>query len=326
MTKDHHDKARTPWPPRVAGFILDAVAVTVTAFCVVSVLPAFLPMLDPRLDLLANGVPLFAVVALAVLAIVIVSRRHTAVIAVTIAGLLAPSLLMASDMVRGLAWGDTASTNAQRIKIVSANLWSSNESPRAFLEMLAREQPEILFLQEAYGMWKPALDALAPTYRFVAGCTYPNECNAVVFSNLTKVGDITPLASPYVTARLELPDRLGGGFIEVMSVHLTRPPPMAPQRDQMTEIIATANSFGPSSFIAGDFNATPWTGALRYLDNNLGLVRRTGALFSWPTPLPVAPIDHIYAGKNWHTVDIRRGPDIGSDHYPIIATFVRTKP
>jgi hypothetical protein len=62
------------------------------------------------------------------------------------------------------------------------------------------------------------------------------------------------------------------------------------------------------------------------------LERRDRAVFSWPAgpvtrwkiDLPVAflPIDHIYAGSDWRTVKIERGPrGLGSDHRPLIITL-----
>ena len=84
--------------------------------------------------------------------------------------------------------------------------------------------------------------------------------------------------------------------------------------------------------LAGDFNLTPWSFALTRLDHGLGLERRDRAIPSWPAKRPVAgvqlttpailPIDHVYAGLRWRTVAIRRGPNMGSDHYPLIVDFV----
>ena len=60
-----------------------------------------------------------------------------------------------------------------------------------------------------------------------------------------------------------------------------------------------------------------------------GLERRTKALFSWPAylgakvPFPFLPIDHVYAGKAWRTVSVKRGPRLGSDHYPVFVTLAR---
>ena len=87
--------------------------------------------------------------------------------------------------------------------------------------------------------------------------------------------------------------------------------------------------FDPATLIlAGDFNSTPWSFTLRRQDKRLGLERLTRALPSWPTarrtiwgigwPLPVLPIDHVYAGRAWRAVSVRRGPSLGSDHFPIV--------
>jgi endonuclease/exonuclease/phosphatase (EEP) superfamily protein YafD len=85
--------------------------------------------------------------------------------------------------------------------------------------------------------------------------------------------------------------------------------------------------------LSGDFNSTPWSFALRRLDGGLApLTRRTHAFFSWPAnvarmrkafPLPLMPIDHVYAGPDWRTAGLRRLPRSASDHYAVMATFVR---
>jgi endonuclease/exonuclease/phosphatase (EEP) superfamily protein YafD len=85
--------------------------------------------------------------------------------------------------------------------------------------------------------------------------------------------------------------------------------------------------------IAGDFNSTPWSFALRRQDRLFGIERRTRALATWPArtlrseaPFPFLPIDHVYAGKGWRTVSMQRGPRLGSDHYPVIVVLQATDP
>ena len=43
-------------------------------------------------------------------------------------------------------------------------------------------------------------------------------------------------------------------------------------------------------------------------------------------PLPVLPIDHVYAGPGWATVSVERGPSIGSDHYPLVVILAPVAP
>jgi endonuclease/exonuclease/phosphatase (EEP) superfamily protein YafD len=84
--------------------------------------------------------------------------------------------------------------------------------------------------------------------------------------------------------------------------------------------------------LTGDFNATPWSAELRRLDRTLGLSRRDRGLATWPAQLsgrtwrlPFMPIDHVYAGPDWATVSVERGPWVGSDHYPVIVTLTPRK-
>ena len=88
-----------------------------------------------------------------------------------------------------------------------------------------------------------------------------------------------------------------------------------------------------SAIVSGDFNTTPWSYDLRRLDSTLPVTRRTRGVFSWPaavishnrlpTPVPLLPIDHVYAGSDWKTVKVERGPNLGSDHYPVVVTLAR---
>ncbi len=83
--------------------------------------------------------------------------------------------------------------------------------------------------------------------------------------------------------------------------------------------------------MAGDFNSTQWSFRQRAVDASFALERRDHLIPTWPArlpmlhgapfPVPLMPIDHVYAGPRWKTVRIVRGPRMGSDHYPLIATF-----
>jgi endonuclease/exonuclease/phosphatase (EEP) superfamily protein YafD len=88
--------------------------------------------------------------------------------------------------------------------------------------------------------------------------------------------------------------------------------------------------------LGGDFNSTPWSFRRQRDDRLLGLTRRDRAIATWPTghsglwpwpaPFPLLPIDHIYAGPGWATTGVRRGPRLGSDHYPLIVTLAPVAP
>jgi endonuclease/exonuclease/phosphatase (EEP) superfamily protein YafD len=110
------------------------------------------------------------------------------------------------------------------------------------------------------------------------------------------------------------------------------PPP--PLQDLAREHEAHLADFGqrlapvPGPVIAfGDLNATPWSASYRRFRREAGLESAyPGALgpASWPSASPVAllPIDHVLA-RGYEVASGARGPDLGSDHYPVLVRLAR---
>jgi endonuclease/exonuclease/phosphatase (EEP) superfamily protein YafD len=71
--------------------------------------------------------------------------------------------------------------------------------------------------------------------------------------------------------------------------------------------------------LAGDFNTTPWAPGYRALLST-GLDDDGRTRTSWPAFLPFAliPIDHVLVSPQLQVISKRRGPRLGSDHYPIV--------
>ena len=120
----------------------------------------------------------------------------------------------------------------------------------------------------------------------------------------------------------------------VVGAYALWPAPAGRQQIQTAFLASRLQAFNRDNLIlAGDFNSTPWSFSLRRQDALFGLTRRSHALFSWSvqpysrykfwTPVPLMPIDHVYAGAAWKTVSVTTGPKLGSDHLPIIAVLTR---
>jgi endonuclease/exonuclease/phosphatase (EEP) superfamily protein YafD len=75
--------------------------------------------------------------------------------------------------------------------------------------------------------------------------------------------------------------------------------------------------------MAGDFNATPWSAGWSVVQQ-AGLSRATPLRPTWPAHAGIPaliPIDHIAASAHWVVRNSRRGPAIGSDHFPVEAVL-----
>lgn len=100
-------------------------------------------------------------------------------------------------------------------------------------------------------------------------------------------------------------------------------------RDQHLAHVASLIGRDPQVLVAGDFNATPWSAAYRSFRGSTGLLDSSARQWPWPTwftgsaagSVLALPIDHVLHAAGWSVLDRRIGPDIGSDHRPLIVSF-----
>ena len=226
------------------------------------------------------------------------------------------------------------------------NLWELNFARDAAVRWILTQDPDIVVIEEAT---PPVPNALRARYPYQSGCSPEGFCSTMILAKHK------PLASGpqfrLMTAWATYPSV--GGAITVVGTHLAWPWPPGRQQAQSARLASLLKTFpADRTIVAGDFNSTPWSFALRRQDQLFGLQRRTKAVFSWPadgivhitparhrpkamfywpivtigfvqpgSPAPLFPIDQVYAGKAWRTVSVERGPKLGSDHYPVVVTL-----
>lgn len=81
---------------------------------------------------------------------------------------------------------------------------------------------------------------------------------------------------------------------------------------------------GGLGVMAGDLNTTPWARGLWGAEQ--AQMRRAGpGVPTWPNAwgwLSVLPLDHVLASPGWQLVEAHTGPDLGSDHRPMVVRLV----
>jgi endonuclease/exonuclease/phosphatase (EEP) superfamily protein YafD len=246
------------------------------------------------------------------------------------AALVACGLLMAPEFLSaGRAQGPRGS--GEEFKIIQFNAYGGNPTPDRALAWLLQQNADVVVLEEG---GRVAYD-LVRLGKYHLSC---GNCFAAVLSKAQPTWSNTPAnwrLKPPLVSTVTLPDPAGP--ITVMGVHRhwpNRPRVYDAEMADLQQRVATV----PKAYliVAGDFNSTPWSFARRREDAELGLTRRTRALFTWPAErvshnklpalFPIMPIDHVYAGAGWSTVRVARGPRLGSDHYPVVVTLQRTAP
>ena len=126
---------------------------------------------------------------------------------------------------------------------------------------------------------------------------------------------------PTVVAELQH----SGKNIRLIGTHPV--PPTSPgysewRNGQLQELWEFASGSGGPTLLIGDLNATPWSAGMRILTRDDKL-RLPSPGFQWsPTWLarsPLAiPIDHALATAPLVVLSRKVGPDVGSDHRPIV--------
>ena len=138
----------------------------------------------------------------------------------------------------------------------------------------------------------------------------------------------SPLSTPSISATFEL---ASGQPLRVIATHPLPPMNEAYWRSRnlwFEQVAALVRSSGAErTIIAGDLNCTPWSPWFERLCRQSGLRNSSlghGLGISWmPIPISVCglPIDHVLVGESIRVHDRQIGPDVGSDHRPVIVDF-----
>ena len=220
--------------------------------------------------------------------------------------------------------------SAETLKLVQFNAFGRNSRPDAAIRWVLAQDADVVILQEAAAL----RDRLIRDGPYIGTCLH---CGAVILTRNNPIAShVTPWHNrdgAYVTTAT-ISD-LYGEFT-IIGIHRAWPPRFKASRRQAAETAVLVSRHPRDRMIlAGDFNSTPWSFTRRQEDRELGLIRRTRALATWPAekishnrfpaPFPYMPIDHVYAGPGWATVRVERGPKLGSDHYPVVVTLAAVK-
>ena len=175
--------------------------------------------------------------------------------------------------------------------------------------------------------WRRALIPVTATYPFSIALNQEGPWGLGVFSRF-------PLDSPQTTD-LGMPGSFNviatvafpGGAVRLAAVHLSSPtlPGRAARRNRqllrLAELLGAQKPAIPR-LLVGDLNTTPFSPYFRDLIERTGMHdarRGRGLLGTWPRWLPLLqiPIDHCIADAALTVTSVKRGPGVGSDHYPL---------
>lgn len=313
--------------------LLRALALVLAAVFAVLALAAQGGRFSDRLDVLTHFTPIWlGGLLLALLVWMLTGRRGRSTPVLTLVGVLSALTLMIPELTAKQSRG--GKIDGAALTVVQFNVWGRNRDPEGTARWILAADPDIIILEEGFSRSGGVAKALAKRYPHRTTCAEPRPCSTMILSKRRPVaeGGLSPAVSPTHLAGAWATFSAPGGPFTVVGAHFTWPYPAGPQQQMTLRLARVLERFPKDRLIvSGDFNSTPWSFSLRRQDRMFGLERRTRAIASWPagefsrlrlaSPFPLLAIDHIYAGKAWRTIDARRGPGLGSDHYPVLVTL-----
>lgn len=241
---------------------------------------------------------------------------------------------IAYELTRPMSPRASADTPCQ-VKVVSFNAWNINTDPEVVANWLAQERPDLALIVEPTKLLKASVTRATGLETWMAE-------SALVVSRVPYTERGTGWTARFlpgesVSLTWDKINLLPDTPIAVLSVHAGWPRPTRAARARDVRIAAVLDQEDrASAILVGDFNSAGWAFRQRDADRIFRLERRDRAILTWPArvpfggkfdfPVPFLPIDHVYAGSNWRTVKVERGPRLGSDHYPLIMTLAWNGP
>ena len=216
----------------------------------------------------------------------------------------------------------------QRFRAVLANVNHDKRAYDKLYGLVDSTSPDFIVLLEVNKTWMRSLQRLLSYYSYTQSRSQ-EKYDIVLLSRIpfedAAVEIIGKAGLPSVIARFDI----DGQRLNLIGTH-----PYSPtsgvraeyRNQQLAELAKFVSDQEGSTVLLGDLNTTPWSPFFKDFLSSSGLRDSRegfGLQPTWPVRfLPArVPIDHCLVSSNVVVHDREIGPDIGSDHYPVVVDF-----
>lgn len=294
----------------------------------------------PVFDLL-NHAQIFllpgTLIGLVIVAVLLRGTLRSLAMIVVLVGVAASANVMLPEFLGSLRARPAAPAGGT-ITMMTHNLFGMNYEMEKVVAAIRGEDPDIIVLQEYFGEQATDLHPLLlADYPFFVRCRGGKRANLGLYSRLPfeQVEDGACPNNAYGTTRtahILAKFQTGNGKpFSVITTHMDWPIPITRQHEQLSALSAVVDKIEGPMILAGDFNSTPWSYALREFVARNGLVRETMNLVTYPLSwyyfgawrdtIPFLPLDHVMTRGGIVVHDLHAGRRTASDHLPVVFTF-----
>lgn len=237
--------------------------------------------------------------------------------------------LLAYTVLASAPRAERASGASQSITVCSFNVLTSNRSTGPVLDFLRSNNFDVVFLMEVDDRWLAALETLRDLYPFIHADARGDNFGVALLTR-TKPGEVSIIEHgshklPTVRARVHGIQMVGTHTAPPISAYCTT------YRDDQLATLARGPAGETNTLVIGDFNCAPWTTPFKKFAKASGKLDARPNAFqagTWPASAPSwsrIPIDHALVSPDLRVSDFRTGPELGSDHLPIIIELAPPK-
>lgn len=218
-----------------------------------------------------------------------------------------------------------------RIVLMMTNVLQDNRQFDRLVARIEAEDPDVVIAVEVDDGWMRALEPLTDRYPYVVRKPLNNTYGMVLFSRFELIDPRIEFLVENDVPSIHTRVRIRSGV--EMNLHALHPRPPEPIHDQSSaerdaELVLVGRRVAGEqddapTIVAGDLNDVAWSSTSQLFVRISGLLDpRVGRGFynsyNARNPLFRYPLDHVFHSTHFKLVDLRRLPDVGSDHFPIL--------
>ncbi|MEZ0484515.1 endonuclease/exonuclease/phosphatase family protein [Fibrella aquatica] len=214
-----------------------------------------------------------------------------------------------------------------QFRILVYNIRQENRREGAFLDLVRQTKPDLLLVNETDDWWAEQLKPLHKDFPHRVGRPLGNTYGMMLYSKLplveSQVRFLVEQDIPSIWTAVRLPS---GHTFDLYCLHPPPPKPGTRSYERDAELLLVGRHIrqqGRPALVTGDLNDVGWSRTSRLFQRYSGLVdprRGRGLYNTYSTHIPLFryPLDHMFYSNDFGLVQLKRLPDIGSDHFPIL--------
>ncbi|MDN3203279.1 endonuclease/exonuclease/phosphatase family protein [Algoriphagus sediminis] len=214
------------------------------------------------------------------------------------------------------------------IHLLIANVYQYNSKFKKVLDLINKEDPDLIFMVETDEKWLEELSAIRSRYPYQILKPLDNTYGLLFFSKheikREEINYLIDKEIPSIEVDIALPS---GQLITLYGIHPTPPVPSENEKstDRDAEILVVgkkAHANPKPCVVMGDLNDVAWSRTTELFLKISGLMdprRGRGFYNTFHAKFPLFrwPLDHVFLSEEFGLNEIKVLEEIGSDHLPI---------